>query len=283
MKLLFPTDFSPAAENAYIYALKLAERLNASVTVLHIYEVLEVHSWIEESMDMSQLNEKITLGEFEKYREQTEMLNRIAKENHLDDIEVNFSLKESGEIVTAIVEEAEAIHADMIIMGTAGQHGLSEIFFSTTSAKVMENAKCPVYIVPHTANYRGIENVALTLQYKQGELELIEKSIALAKLLRAHLHCLHVDVYDPEKIKLRKEEVEHAFANQPGISFHTHYELDTEKGILDYMKANNMDVIIMRVHRQSLFRELFSHSLAKRIAYHTEIPLIALPETEKLT
>ena len=283
MKILFPTDFSPAAENAYIYALKLAERLDASVNVLHIYEVLEVHSWIEESMDMSQLNEKITLGEFEKYKEQTVMLNRIGKEHHLEDIEVNFSFKESGEIVTAIVEEAEATHSDMIVMGTAGQHGLSEIFFSTTSAKVMEQAKCPVYIVPHTANYRGIENVALTLQYKQGELELIEKSMALAKLLRAHLHCLHVDVYDPEKIKLRREEVEHAFANQPGISFHTHYELDTEKGILDYMKANNMDVIIMRVHRQSLFRELFSHSLAKRIAYHTEIPLIALPGMEKST
>lgn len=281
MKLLFPTDFSTTAENAYIYALKLAERLGASVTVVHIYEVLEVHSWIEESMDMSQLNEKITLGEFEKYKEQTELLKRIAKENHLEEIEVNFSLKESDEVVRAIIDEAEATHSDMIVMGTAGQHGLTEIFFSTTASKVMEHAKCPVYIVPHTASYRGIENIALTLQYKQGELELIEKALALAGRLKAHLHCLHVDVYDPEKIKLRKEEYEHAFANQPGITFHTHYELDTEKGILDFMKEHQMDVIVMRVHHQSLFRELFSHSLAKRIAYHSDIPLIALPGNDR--
>jgi nucleotide-binding universal stress UspA family protein len=281
MKLLFPTDFSTAAENGYIYALKLAERLGATVTVVHVYEVLEVHSWIEEAMDMSQLNEKITLGEFEKYKEQTELLKRIAKENHLDEIEVNFSLKESGEIVQAIVDEAETTQADMIVMGTTGQHGLAEIFFGTIASKVMEHAKCPVYIVPNTASYRGIENIGLTLQYKQGELELIEKALALAGRLKAQLHCLHVDVYDPEKIKLKKEEYEQAFAQQPGISFHTHYELDTEKGILDYMKEQQMDVIIMRVHHHSLFRELFSHSLAKRIAYHSDIPLLALPISEK--
>lgn len=281
MKLLIPTDFSTTSENAYVYALKLAEKLGATVNVLHIYEVLEVHSWIEEAMDMNQLNEKITLGEFEKYKEQTELLKRIAKENNLDDIEVNFTLKEGDDVVQAIVDEADAIHADMIVMGTAGQHGLAEMFFSTTAAKVMEHAKCPVYIVPHTASYRGIENIAVTLQYKSGELELIEKALALAGHLKAHLHCLHVDVYDPEKIKLRKEEYEKAFAHQPGISFHTHYELDTEKGILDYMKQHQMDVIVMRVHHQSLFRELFSHSLAKRIAYHTDIPLIALQESEK--
>jgi nucleotide-binding universal stress UspA family protein len=281
MKLLFPTDFSPAAENAYIYTLKLAEKLSASVTVVHIYEVLEVHSWIEEAMDMNQLNEKITLGEFEKYKEQIELLKRIGKENHLDDIEVNYTLKESGEVITAITDEAEAIHADMIVMGTMGRHGLAEIFFGTTASKVMEQAKCPVYIVPHTANYRGIENIALTLQYKQGELELIEKALTLAGLLGAHLHCLHVDVYDPEKIKLRKEEYEHAFEGKTGITFHTHYELDTEKGILDFMKENSMDILIMRVHHHSLFRELFSHSLAKRIAYHSDVPLIALPMAEK--
>ena len=277
MKLLFPTDFSTSAENAYIYALKLAERLGASVTVLHIYEVLEVHSWIEEAMDMSQLNEKITLAEFEIYKEKTELFKRIAKENHLDEVEINYTLKESSEVVPAIAEEAKNMEADMIVMGTKGIHGLAEIFFSTTASRVMEHAKCPVYIVPNTASYRGIENIALTLQYKQGELELIEKALALAGHLKAQLHCLHVDVFDPEKIKLRKEEYEHAFEGQSGISFHTHFELDTEKGILDYMKEQQMDAIVMRVHHHSLFRELFSHSLAKRLAYHSEIPLIALP------
>ncbi|HJW28947.1 MAG TPA: universal stress protein [Saprospiraceae bacterium] len=276
MKILFPTDFSNAADNAFVYALKLAERLQASIQVIHVYEVLEVHSWIEESMDMTQLNEKITLGEFEKYKEQIELLKRIAVENQLGEIDINYTMKESSEIVQAIVDEANASQADMIVIGTTGAHGIKELFFGTIASKVMEHAKCPVLVVPDTATYRGIQKMALTLQYKHGELDLIEKAITMAHQFHAQLHCLHVDVYDPEKIKHRKEEYEQAFAHDPGVSFHTHYDLDTEKGILDYMKAQNMDVIIMRMEHQSLLKEIFSQSLAKRIAYHSEIPLITL-------
>ena len=282
MKILFPTDFSNASENAFVYALKLAEKLNAGITVVHIYEVLEVHSWIEESKDMSQVNDKIALGEFEVYREQIELLKRIAREHNLDSIEVDYTMKESDETVLAIVEEAEKQKAEMIVMGTTGAHGIKELFFGTTASKVMDKASCPVFVVPDTATYRGLDNMALTLQYKHGEMELIEKATSLARQFGSHLHCLHVDVYDDAKTKAMREEYEHSFAKIPGISFHTHYELDTEKGILDYMKEHHMDVIVMRIRHYNLFREFFSQSLTKRIAYHSEIPIIALHVSEKV-
>jgi len=52
--------------------------------------------------------------------------------------------------------------------------------------------------------------------------------------------------------------------------------LDVEKGILEFMKFNQIDVVIMRVQHQSMLKELFSYSIARRIAYHTDIPLLAL-------
>ncbi len=276
MKILFPTDFSNAAENAYIYALKLAEHLQASITVVHVYEVLEAHTWIEESTNMKEINEKIAFGEFERFRDQIELLKRIAHENHLSSIEVNYSLKESDHFVSAILEEAGTNQADLIVMGTKGASGLREIFFGSVASRVMEAAQCPVFVVPDTANYRGIRKIGLTLEYKPGELQLIEKALAIAKLLGGHLHCIHVDVYDPEKVKAKLLDYTEAFKHDQHISFHTHYELDVEKGILEFMKFNQIDIIIMGVHHQSKLKELFSYSIAKRIAYHTDIPLIAL-------
>ena len=35
-KILFPTDFSPAAQNALRYAIRLADELEASIQILHI-------------------------------------------------------------------------------------------------------------------------------------------------------------------------------------------------------------------------------------------------------
>jgi nucleotide-binding universal stress UspA family protein len=281
MKILFTTDFSNASENAYVYALKLAEKLNATITVVHVYEVLQFHTWVEESMNMSEVNDNITLGEFERFKDEIEILKRIARENQLDAIQVNYSLKESDYVVAAILTEAQENQADLIVLGTTGATGLKEIFFGSVASKVMERATCPVFVVPDTANYRGIEKVGLTLEYKPGELELIEKSLSIARRLGGHLHCLHVDVYDPEKMKTKVLEYKDAFRNEPDISFHTHYELDVEKGILEFMKFNLIDIVVMRVHHQSMLKELFSYSIAKRIAYHTDIPLLALHVEEK--
>ena len=276
MKILFPTDFSHSSENAFIYSLKLAERLRATITVLHVYEVLELHTWVEKSTDMRDLNEKVTLSEFELFKARIEGLKRIAVENHLEGIDVNYSLKESDYVVEAILDEAGASSADIIVIGTTGAKGIREIFFGSVASKVMEKSACPVFIVPDTVIYKGISKIGLTLEYKAGELELIEKALAIVRQLGGHLHCLHIDALDPETVKSKLQGYKEAFAHEADISFHTHYELDIEKGILEFMKFNEMDVIVMRVHHQSMLKDLFSYSIAKRVAYHTDIPLLAL-------
>lgn len=276
MKILFPTDFSAAAENAYVYALKLADRLKADMTVLHVYEVLEFHSWIEDAMDTDQLNEKITLGEFERFREQIDLLKRIAGESQLEHVRVNYVLKESDQVVDAIHDQARTDLADLIVMGTKGATGLREIFFGSVATRVMETSVCPVFVVPDIANFRGIHKVGLALEFKDSELRLIQRALALTRRLGAHLHCIHVDVYDPDKVRAKVKEYREAFEEEADISFHTYYDLDIEKGLHEFMKYNLIDALIMQIHPKTLLQELFSYSIAKRIAYHADTPLIAM-------
>jgi len=281
MKILFPTDFSNASENAFIYSLKLAERLQATITVVHVYDVFELHTWIEKSTDMQDLNERVTLSEFELFRDRIEGLKRIAVENHLTSIDVNYSLKESDMIVQAILDEARDSSTDLIVIGTRGAAGLKEIFFGSIASKVMEKSPCPVFMVPDTTIYKGILKIGLTLEYKPGELALIEQSLAFVRRLGGHLYCLHVDALDPDVVKTKLQTYKQAFKEETDISFHTHYDLDIEKGILEYMKFNQVDVVVMSVHQQSMLKELFSYSIAKRVAYHTDIPLLALHIEDK--
>ena len=123
--------------------------------------------------------------------------------------------------------------------------------------------------------------MGLTLDYKAGELELIEKSLAIARRFAAELHCLHVDVHDPENVKSKLFEYKEAFKHDPDIHFHIHHDMNIERGILEFMKADQVDAVLMRVHHRSLINEVFSYSIAKRVSYHSEIPLIALHVTEK--
>lgn len=276
MKILFPTDFSNASQNAFVYALKLAEKLKGTITVLHIYEVLEAHTWIEETINMQELNEKIASGEMERFNYEMALLHRIANVHNAAGIEVQYSMKENDHVVPAILAEAKSLDAELIVMGTTGAHGIKEIFFGSVASKVMETASCPVFIVPDTANYRGIEKIGLMLEAKQDGMPLISKAIPIATALGAHLDCMHVDVYDPAKVKAKMASYAAAFADASNVSFHTHYDLDSEKGVLDYMRKHQMDVIILGVHHERKWLEFFSSNVVKRIAYHSDIPLIGL-------
>jgi len=276
MKILFPTDFSPAAENAYIYALKLAQRFHGTVTVLHVYEELELHSWIEDATDTDRLNEQIQLGEFERFREQIDLLKRIAAEHGGERVEVNYVLKPADVIVEAILDQARTELADLIVMGTKGASGLREVFFGSVASRVMEAAACPVFAVPDVASYRGIEKLALALEYKDNELPLIEHAVALARRFDAQLHCIHVDVNDPDRMRVKTEEYRHAFQGEPGVSFHAVTGTDVEKSLLEFMRYNQVDALVLRMEPKSILKELFSFSIAKRVAYHADTPMIAL-------
>ena len=276
MKILFPTDFSSAAENAFTYALKLADRLTATITVVHVYEVLQLHTWVEGATNMDELNEKVTIGEFEIFREQIDTLKRIATENQLSHIEVNYALKESDYVIEAIHQEALTNGADLIVMGTKGARGLKEIIFGSVATKVMEKAPCPVLVVPETAHFKGIQKLGLTIEYTPEEYDLIEKALRLTHRTGGHLHCVHIDNYDSEQKRLAFQDYRKTFEAEQDISFHIHHDPDTESGILDFMKFNQMDVIVMHVHPQSMLKDLFSFSIAKRVAYHSDIPILGI-------
>ena len=283
MKILFPTDYSNAAENAFLYALKVAEHLGASISVMHAFEGALVMSWTEEFFSSTERMDSVTIDEFEKYKIQVQLLKRLAKENNLDHIQVNYALREVPEsVVQSILDEAKEHEMDLVIIGTTGAKGLKELFFGSVASRVMQAAHCPVLIVPDTANYDGIEKIGLTLEYKPGEMELVKKALEFTRKLGAQLKCLHVDAFDPNKKKTRLAEFSAAFAYDTDISFHTRYDLDIELGILEYMKSNQIDIIIMEMLEESHLKELFSYSIAKRVAYHSDIPLLAFPNSKSV-
>jgi len=278
MKILFPTDYSNAAENAFLYALKVAEKLKASITAVHAFEGALVMSWTEEFVTTSELIDAVTIDEFEKYKIQVQLLKRLAKENNLDHIEVNYSLREAPEtVVKSILDEAIEHEVDLIVIGTTGAKGLKELFFGSIASRVMQSATCPVLVIPDTANFRGIERLGLTLEYKPGEMDLVRKALDLTRKLGSELQCVHVDAFDPNKMKTRLAEYTSTFAYDKDISFHTQYDMNVERGILDYMKTNAIDIIIMEMREERHLMELFSYSIAKRVSYHSDIPLLAFP------
>jgi nucleotide-binding universal stress UspA family protein len=55
---------------------------------------------------------------------------------------------ENGDVVDAILRIAENHHAELIVMTTAGSHGILDSLRGTTTEKVVRAANCPVLAIP---------------------------------------------------------------------------------------------------------------------------------------
>ena len=55
---------------------------------------------------------------------------------------------EAGDPATVIVETAQKLHVDAIVMSTHGRSGLSRWLFGSVTQKVLAASCCPVFVIP---------------------------------------------------------------------------------------------------------------------------------------
>jgi nucleotide-binding universal stress UspA family protein len=143
-KLLVPVDFSLGSEMAFKYAKFLAAKFSASIHLIHVVDKRYV--------------EKIAEINGEPEDEVSEKLSQQAKRN-LDKFLTNHNPEglvtekkiTVGTPFQAIALRAQAIDANMIVMGGQGRAGdgeIDEIFFGSAAERVVRLLPCPVLCVP---------------------------------------------------------------------------------------------------------------------------------------
>jgi nucleotide-binding universal stress UspA family protein len=129
--ILHPTDFSERSALALPVARALARDYGARLVVLHVAPPPPVA--YSEGVFIPPDNVALA----EEARRQLESLpvgDGVAVERRF----------EEGDPVEGILRVAEAINADLIVMGTHGRTGLSRLFMGSVAEQVLRKAHCPV-------------------------------------------------------------------------------------------------------------------------------------------
>jgi universal stress protein A len=138
-KILFPTDFSPASEHALRWATSLARDSGATICIIHVEEPPMAYGGGEMYVGFDDASTK-------------EELRRVLVQVVPTDHNVAFDHKLLvGDPADAIVHEAEAEGADLIVMGTHGRTGLTRLLMGSVAEAVVRRAKCPVLTVKQPA------------------------------------------------------------------------------------------------------------------------------------
>ncbi len=277
MKIVFPTDFSESANKAFAYALKIADNLGAEIITVHAYELPRV-SPRHMPNTLADIYDSIQLEKFEDYRDEVPALRKIADDLNLSRVRVSNVMQE-GSPISTIVRVAKNEKADLIIMGTKGATGLREIFLGSVTGEVMEKANCPVLGVPEKVVIEnGSKIIAVTTDFKEEDTLALQQVMNLASKLGAEMHCIHFDILGSETILHRfnswKETLECDVGN---IHFEVISTASLEQGMIKYIEDNKVSITAMLTHNRGFFEELFNYSLAKKMSYHLETPVLALP------
>ena len=135
---LVPTDFSACARNAAEQALMLAKSFSAQVVFFHVWDLYLSHTIAyAHELGVSVPTPPPSPQEIEP--EWEAFLSGLP----LEKVDWEKSAGE-GEAATAIVRQAEAIHADMIVIGTHGRSGLPHMLLGSVAEKVVRMASCSV-------------------------------------------------------------------------------------------------------------------------------------------
>lgn len=142
-KILFPTDFSGASEDAAEYALMMARQNKAKLYVLHVVDTSqEAAGFYLPHLSYESLDKDMKKSADEMLRK---FSNKALKGYR--DIEKRIIM---GEPYREILKVAKGNKIDMIVMGTYGKAGIDRFLFGSTTERVMRSAKCPVLIIPPT-------------------------------------------------------------------------------------------------------------------------------------
>lgn len=155
-KILYCTDLSDSAVNAFRYALTLARDTGAEIHILHVVEELSqdakvtLQSYMQDAGGPSL--DKIVEGramsarqEIERrkealWRESSEEVRKLQKQ--IASVSVVH-----GHSAEAILKKAGVIHCDLILMGTH-EKGAVQAFIGSVAKTVMRTSRVPVLVVP---------------------------------------------------------------------------------------------------------------------------------------
>ena len=271
-KILFPTDFSETANNAFVFALNVAQKNNAVIYVLHIYKSPIINSRIPAEI-ISDYNLDAELKSFENFKEKSKAMHQFADENGFSDVELKLVLKEgyfSPNIKGFVAEEKDI---DLIVMGTNGASSyLEKTFFGSNTIHTIESLDIPVLSVPAKARISEPKSIVFTTLFKEKDKEALERILKINERFGAEIHCLHV-TKNKQNIETVLAEWKEHFAGKP-INFKIlDYSDSVNKTILKFVEENQVNVIVAVSRNLNFFEELFSPSFTKKISYESNVPI----------
>ncbi|PVW17284.1 universal stress protein [Marixanthomonas spongiae] len=267
-RILVPTDFSAQAENALKVAVQLAEKHNSEIYLFH---TVELPSHLATTGETSALPESIYFIKLTEKR-----FSDLMERPYLDDVAISQTIGH-GEIYEDILNTVTDNNIDLIVMGSHGASGFKEMFIGSNTEKVVRTSKIPVLVIKNEHENFEVTDFVFATDFSEECRTPFSKAQQFAKNLGAKIHLLYVNTPSGFKTSTEAYKMMNDFIKGMGVENYTlniYNETAVEKGILNFTKENNYQLIGMGTHGRKGLAHFFNGSISEDLVNHAKMPVI---------
>lgn len=153
-KILYVSDMDEGSRPAFRAAVSLCNHYDSRITYLHVIELVSstTRGVLSNMMEKEDIEGFLQQGITKlKEKAQARIVSFCEQELEgnekleIDQVEV---LVDEGTPWKVIIQVADEMEADVIVMGTRKKSTLGQLLLGSTAAKTLSYSKCPVMVVP---------------------------------------------------------------------------------------------------------------------------------------
>jgi nucleotide-binding universal stress UspA family protein len=256
-KVLFATDFSPATEAAFSYAVAIAGRYHSRLYVAHVIN-LESFDLVESEAARVAIKEAHDVAD----RKITELLAplRLQPDRYQ-------AVVAEGTISEALIDIIQQNHIDLAVLGTHGRRAFKKLFMGSVAEEVFRTAPCPVLTVgpktPPSPAGRELRHILYPVEFAPDQTNAARYVVSLAERYDSTLTVMNVredtDASSNTPGQLM-EPLEHWMRDHVRQDSDLRNRIRFESGfgpaadsILDFAVKASVDLIVMSVRQLDPF------------------------------
>jgi nucleotide-binding universal stress UspA family protein len=290
--ILFPTDFSSVAEDAFAHAAHLA--LTSGATI-HVFNVVTPDD-ANESNPMAFLpGEPVAGSDVGNAVPQRMEVQTVTQERGT--VPVVHTQTDSASPQTAIVDHATEHDVDLVVMGTHGRKGMDRLLSGSVAEEVVRQAPCPVFTALASDGDRAdtpIDRVLAPVDLSEQSPLVADHAAALAEAYGASLDLLHVveeaafpsaygmDPLTPSQpdIQKRAREALETLVTEVDdfpVPVNTHVLAGyAARDIVDFAAEQATDLIVMATHGRTGLQRFLIGSVTEKVVRSAPCPVFTV-------
>ncbi len=273
--LLVCTDGSPESQGAVTAALDLARTSGSKVYLLEVLTFIPGYELqAPDLLPPPPVNLEVQAAQEAAALERLEAWKAEAAQQGVD---LEPRIRRSTSAYEGILEEAESVSPDWIVMGRHGFTGLARLLMGSVTARVIGHSPFNVLVVPQDATLR-FQRILMAADDSPYSAAAWETALNLTKRMGSTLIGVSVAASDAEiKTAMEVTAKMESQASQQGIPLETMVPRGKpDEAIVKAAELKQADLIILGSHGRTGLRRLLMGSVAERVIGQAPCPVLVV-------